>query len=47
VTAYQSFEEPFVPAPLSSPVFWEVVAFLATLAVAYLYAWRRGVFRWR
>jgi NADH-quinone oxidoreductase subunit A len=29
------------------PIFWEVLVFLATLAVAYVYAWRKGVFRWR
>jgi NADH:ubiquinone oxidoreductase subunit 3 (subunit A) len=29
------------------PVFWEVLVFLATLAVAYVYAWRKGVFKWR
>jgi NADH:ubiquinone oxidoreductase subunit 3 (subunit A) len=28
-------------------VFTEVLAFLATVVVAYLYAWRKGVFRWR
>jgi NADH-quinone oxidoreductase subunit A len=28
-------------------VFWEVLVFLATVVVAYVYAWRRGVFRWR
>jgi NADH:ubiquinone oxidoreductase subunit 3 (subunit A) len=28
-------------------VFIEVLAFLATVAVAYVYAWRKGVFRWR
>jgi len=28
-------------------VFWEILVFLATLAVAYVYAWRKGVFRWR
>jgi NADH:ubiquinone oxidoreductase subunit 3 (subunit A) len=28
-------------------VFWEVQAFLFTVIVAYVYAWRRGVFRWR
>jgi NADH:ubiquinone oxidoreductase subunit 3 (subunit A) len=27
--------------------FWEILVFLATLAVAYVYAWRNGVFRWR
>ena len=28
-------------------VFWEILVFIATLAVAYVYAWRKGVFRWR
>jgi NADH:ubiquinone oxidoreductase subunit 3 (subunit A) len=28
-------------------VFWEVLVFLATLVVAYVYAWRKGVFKWR
>jgi NADH:ubiquinone oxidoreductase subunit 3 (subunit A) len=28
-------------------VFWQMLAFLATVVVAYVYAWRRGVFRWR
>ncbi len=28
-------------------VFVEVLAFLATVVVAYVYAWRKGVFRWR
>ena len=28
-------------------IFWEVLVFLATVVVAYVYAWRRGVFKWR
>ncbi len=28
-------------------VFVEVLAFLATVVVAYVYAWRKEVFRWR
>ena len=28
-------------------IFWEVIVFLATLAVAYVYAWRKEVFKWR
>jgi NADH-quinone oxidoreductase subunit A len=36
-----------IPAGLGEPVFWEVLIFLATVVVAYVYAWRRGVFRWR
>lgn len=28
-------------------VFWEILVFIASLAVAYIYAWRKGVFAWR
>lgn len=28
-------------------VFWEILAFIASLAVAYIYAWKKGVFAWR
>src|SRR5262249_18158406 len=28
-------------------VFLEVLAFLVTVVVAYVYAWRKGVFQWR
>ena len=28
-------------------VFVELMVFIALLAVAYVYAWRKGVFRWR
>ncbi len=36
-----------IPEPLQGLVFWEVIVFLVSLAVAYVYAWRKGVFRWR
>lgn len=36
-----------LPAEFFKVVFWEVLAFLGTVVVAYIYAWRRGVFRWR
>jgi NADH:ubiquinone oxidoreductase subunit 3 (subunit A) len=36
-----------MPAGFRAVVFGEVVVFLATVVVAYVYAWRRGVFRWR
>jgi NADH:ubiquinone oxidoreductase subunit 3 (subunit A) len=39
--------EPLWPRVLARPVFWEVLVFLATLALGYVYAWRKGVFRWR
>ncbi len=48
VAAYREYGgEPLIPLALRSAVFWEVMVFLATLVVAYVYAWRRGVFRWR
>ena len=28
-------------------VFLEILAFMATLAIAYVYAWKKGVFQWR
>ena len=37
----------YLPVEFQSLVFWEVLVFLATVVVAYVYAWRRGVFRWR
>ena len=39
--------KPLIPAEFRSLVFWEVMVFLVTLAVAYVYAWRKGVFQWR
>src|SRR5215813_5119229 len=36
-----------LPAAFWGVVFWEVLVFLVTVVVAYVYAWRRGVFRWR
>jgi NADH-quinone oxidoreductase subunit A len=36
-----------LPQKIHGVVFWEVLAFLVTVVVAYIYAWRRGVFRWR
>ena len=37
----------FLPSELQKLVFVEVLVFLLTVVVAYIYAWRRGVFRWR
>jgi NADH-quinone oxidoreductase subunit A len=36
-----------IPDEYRGVVFWEVQAFLFSVVVAYVYAWRRGVFRWR
>lgn len=32
---------------LSNLVFGVMLVFMATLVIAYVYAWRKGVFRWR
>jgi NADH:ubiquinone oxidoreductase subunit 3 (subunit A) len=46
--AVVAYREPrLLPAEFSWPIFWEVLVFLFSLAVAYIYAWRKGVFRWR
>jgi NADH:ubiquinone oxidoreductase subunit 3 (subunit A) len=43
--AYQAGDP--LPNEFRTIVFWEVLAFLATVVVAYVYAWRKGVFQWR
>jgi NADH-quinone oxidoreductase subunit A len=45
VVAYR--RPPLLPELVRNPVFWEVLVFIVSLAVAYVYAWRKGVFRWR
>jgi NADH-quinone oxidoreductase subunit A len=35
------------PTEMSGPIFGVMVVFMATLAIAYVYAWRKGVFKWR
>jgi NADH-quinone oxidoreductase subunit A len=41
------YETGLYPEGLRTAVFVEALLFLATVVIAYLYAWRRGVFRWR
>jgi NADH-quinone oxidoreductase subunit A len=36
-----------LPEPLRGPVFWCVLVFIVLLFVAYIYDWKKGVFRWR
>jgi len=43
--AYQ--EGTITSSAFSTVVFLEVLAYLATVLVAYIYAWRKGVFSWR
>ena len=35
------------PTILKGTIFWSVLAFLTLLVVAYIYDWRKGVFKWR
>lgn len=45
--AVSAYVEGGLPGVLRDPVFGVMLVFMATLAVAYVYAWRKGVFRWR
>src|SRR5262249_45433977 len=45
VAAYNPTSPPLIPLEFRNLVFWEVIVFLVTLVVAYVYAWRKGVFR--
>jgi NADH-quinone oxidoreductase subunit A len=42
-----AYEQEGLPALIRGPVFVTMLVFVATLAVAYVYAWRKGVFNWR
>jgi NADH-quinone oxidoreductase subunit A len=47
VMAYSDGADPAWRAAFGRIVFWEIIVFLITLGVAYVYAWRKGVFQWR
>ncbi len=47
VIAYREGADAAWRAAFGPVVFVEVLVFLASLAVAYVYAWRKGVFQWR
>lgn len=36
-----------IPAEMGDAVFGVMAVFMATLAIAYVYAWKKGVFQWR
>ncbi len=36
-----------IPTAIRGTVFAVMLVFMATLGIAYVYAWRKGVFRWR
>ncbi len=45
--AVSAYSEAGIPVELRDTVFVLMLVFMATLAIAYVYAWRKGVFRWR
>ena len=47
VVAYAEGGDPGWQQAFGNVVFVEILVFLATLALAYVYAWRKGVFQWR
>lgn len=47
VTAYGEGGAAAWRAAFGGVVFVEILVFLATLAVGYVYAWKKGVFQWR
>ena len=47
VIAYAPGADPAWRAAFGRIVFWEILIFLVSLGVAYVYAWRKGVFEWR
>ena len=50
VSAYQPVDGETtagVPVSLRDPLFAVMLVFMVTLALAYVYAWKKGVFKWR
>ena len=45
--AVVAYRDGVIPDVLRGPVFWCVLVFILLLLVAYVYDWKRGVFRWR
>ena len=45
--AVSAYVDTGIPAELRGTVFAVMLVFMATLVIAYIYAWRKGVFRWR
>src|SRR4051794_33940108 len=45
--AVAAYSDGGIPVELRGTVFAVMLVFMATLVIAYVYAWRKGVFRWR
>jgi NADH-quinone oxidoreductase subunit A len=47
VIAYNDGGDQIWRTNFGTVVFVEILVFIATLAIAYVYAWKKGVFKWR
>ncbi len=47
VIAFNETGEQVWRSVFGTVVFLEILVFMATLGIAYVYAWKRGVFQWR
>lgn len=47
VIAYGDSGDTVWKAAFGTVVFIEILVFMATLAIGYVYAWKKGVFQWR
>jgi NADH:ubiquinone oxidoreductase subunit 3 (subunit A) len=47
VIAYGEGGDTIWKAAFGTVVFLEILVFMATLVIAYVYAWKKGVFQWR
>jgi NADH-quinone oxidoreductase subunit A len=45
--AVSAFSPHGSPSELRGAVYGVMLVFMGTLAIAYIYAWRKGVFKWR
>ena len=45
--AVSAYREGGLPAALRGPGFVVMLVFIATLVIGYVYAWKKGVFKWR
>jgi NADH-quinone oxidoreductase subunit A len=45
--AVSAFSENGLPVEIRSTVYWAMMAFFVLFSVADIYAWRKGVFKWR
>ncbi len=45
--AVVAYREDGLPQVLRGPIFWGVLSFILLLFIAYIYDWRKGVFKWR